>query len=281
MTALAERQEQAVAGRSWSARLDLELAMRDGVTRLVGRRQRGPLAVQRPLYPEGPVCHLYLLHPPGGVVGGDSLDIRLTARNAAALLTTPGATKFYRGNGFRARQQQRLEIGVGSAVEWLPQENIFFDGAVCDLSTTIRRGPGAAFIAQEIHCFGRPACGERFAHGEVRSRLAVYDGDALVLDERLVLDPGQGRGHGAAGLRGHQVIGTLLLGPADDVLLDMVRGVDVVGVVHGATRLDDLLVVRALADDAAAVRELFASAWGVVRMALFDRPPHTPRIWLT
>ncbi|MGB5651682.1 MAG: urease accessory protein UreD, partial [Sedimenticolaceae bacterium] len=78
-------------------------------TVLAERQRHGPLAVQRPFYPEGGVCHVYLLHPPGGVVGGDVLgiDVKL-AQGAQALITTPGATKFYRSAGALARQTQRI-----------------------------------------------------------------------------------------------------------------------------------------------------------------------------
>ena len=49
------------------------------LTRLTTRAHRGPLVVQRPFYPEGPgVPHVYLLHPPGGIVGGDSLRVEVS-----------------------------------------------------------------------------------------------------------------------------------------------------------------------------------------------------------
>ncbi len=101
----------------WRARLELGFAPRPGRTALVHRRQRGPLAVQRPFYPEDDVCHLYLLHPPGGVVGGDSLHIQADAgAGAHALVTTPGATKFYLSAGASAQQVQILRVAVGASL---------------------------------------------------------------------------------------------------------------------------------------------------------------------
>ena len=121
----------AAAREGWQASLRLGFAPRAARTALVHREQRGPLAVQRPFYPEGDTCHLYLLHPPGGVVGGDRLDIEArTTGEAHALVTTPGATKFYLSAGHTAHQTQRLRVGAGGALEWLPQENIFFPGAL-------------------------------------------------------------------------------------------------------------------------------------------------------
>ena len=107
----------------WHASLQLAFAPRAARTALVERRQRGPLAVQRPFYSEGDVCHLYLLHPPGGVVGGDRLNIAAeTAADAHALVTTPGATKFYLSAGAVAHQTQRLQVTAGSSLEWLPHQ---------------------------------------------------------------------------------------------------------------------------------------------------------------
>jgi len=91
----------------WQAHLSLGFSRRGNQTVLAERRQYGPLTVQRPFYPEGMPCHLYLLHPPGGVVGGDELDVQIKVEpEAHALLTTPGATKFYRSAGPQSKVTQ-------------------------------------------------------------------------------------------------------------------------------------------------------------------------------
>lgn len=114
----------------WQAELKLQYGIHRGKTRLIKREQRGPLTVQRTYFPEGQICHTYLLHPPGGVVGGDELTFDVTATNGGhALLTTPGATKFYRSNGKTSTQRVRLSVSEDSTLEWLPMENIFFPGA--------------------------------------------------------------------------------------------------------------------------------------------------------
>jgi urease accessory protein len=122
----------------WLARLNVGFEHRDGRTVLATKEHSGPLTVQRPFYPEGEVCHLYLLHPPGGIVGGDRLEIRLqVATGAHALVTTPGAAKFYRSAGALATQRQSLRVADGGLLEWLPQENILFPGAIMRIETDI------------------------------------------------------------------------------------------------------------------------------------------------
>ncbi|HSP31384.1 MAG TPA: urease accessory protein UreD, partial [Halomonas sp.] len=88
-------------GRHWAASLALTCAQRDGATRMVQARHHGPLRVQRPFYPEGrdQACHVYVLHPPGGLVSGDALTINArVASGAHALLTTPAANKLYKAD---------------------------------------------------------------------------------------------------------------------------------------------------------------------------------------
>src|SRR5690606_30424398 len=111
----------------WRAELALRFELRGPRTVLAGRRHYGPLRVQRPFYPEGAPCHTYVLHPPGGVVGGDRLhmDIRLEP-GSHALLTMPGATKFYRSAGATSLLQQHFHVGEDAVLEWLPQDNILF-----------------------------------------------------------------------------------------------------------------------------------------------------------
>ena len=127
----------------WKAALNLGFEKPQDKTVLANRSQSGPLTVQRPFYPEGDVCHLYILHPPGGVVGGDELHINVDLKKqASTLITTPGATKFYRSTrldegGKLSQQIQTLKVADNCALEWFPQENIFFNGTHTHLSTRV------------------------------------------------------------------------------------------------------------------------------------------------
>ena len=266
--------------QGWHAQLELGFAPRLGRTALVHRKQRGPLAVQRPFYPEGETCHTYLLHPPGGVVGGDSLHIQCQiADGAHALITTPGATKFYLSAGAIAEQQQSLHLTAGACLEWLPQENIFFPGAIARLQTNIDLSEGARFIGWEIHCLGLPVNAERFDSGHAEFRLNIERDNRPLLLERLTVTadklPDQ------SGLRGLPINGTLIATPAGEIELELVR--ELLDETHrdGVTLIDDVLVVRYLGDSTERCRNLFIKIWAAIRTSVMGRPPCPPRIWST
>lgn len=264
----------------WQAQLEIGFAPRPGRTALVHRRQRGPLAVQRPFYPEDDVCHLYLLHPPGGVVGGDSLHIQAeVAEGARALVTTPGATKFYLSAGATAQQVQILRVDASASLEWLPQENIFFPGALTQLKTHIELADGARFIGWETHCLGRPVIDERFDAGTAEFRLRIIRNHRPLLLERLMVTPE--RLNGAAGLRGLPVNATLVATPAGEIELGQVRELLADTLNAGVTLLGDLLVVRYLGDSTEQCRRLFIEIWAAIRPAVVGRQPCPPRIWST
>lgn len=274
---------QDTAHPGWRAQIALGFAERAGRTVLASRNHRGPLAVQCPFYPEGAPCHVYLLHPPGGVVGGDRLDIAVeVAAGAHALVTTPGAAKFYRSAGPRAMQTQTLRVAAGGTLEWLPQENILFPGAHATLATRVELAPGARFIGWEVHSLGRPAIGERFATGMADLSLEIRrDGVPLILD-RLRLDQGSGL-EGPAGLRGFPVTGTLVAtgaGPADLAAVRARCAVDP-PTLWGTTLLGDLLVARCLAPGTEPIRRLFHAIWIILRPRLLGCPACLPRIWAT
>lgn len=279
-----------VSARGWEGRLRLEYAHRDGRSVLARREHRGPLAVQRAFYPEpGGTCHSYVLHPPGGVVGGDrlSLEVELGA-GSEVLLTTPAATKFYRSAGVRAEQRQLLRCAAGARLEWLPQETIVFAGAHLSTVTRVELAAGAAFVGWEMVCLGRPASGERFSRGEVVQRLEVYRDDRPLVLERarycgagLELDASWGLG-------GCSVVGTLLCVAADDRPLDPERLAELraclsesAGVQATATQLAGAVACRYLGDRAEPGMRAFRSAWALLRPLCLGKAAVAPRIWAT
>jgi urease accessory protein len=283
----------AVPPPTWQGELTLGFAARGGGTALIERRHRGPLQVQRAFHPEGPgVCHVYLLHPPGGLVAGDQLEVNVqVAAGAHALLTTPASTKVYRsGQGHQARQQQRLQVAAGGRLEWLPQDTIVYEGAEAALSTRVELAGDAAFLGWEMVCLGRPAAGDRFTRGTCRQRFEVFrDGRPLVI-ERLRVDGGGPLQAAAWGLGGAAVHATMIATPAGPDELELARAALgdapagtalAAAVLAAATLVDGALVVRARAADPAAVRTRLERLWNTLRPRALGRPPCPPRIWLT
>ena len=271
----------------WRAELHLRCEQRAGPsgprTVLARKHQLGPLTVQRAFYPEGATCHLYPLHPPGGIVGGDALDLRLdVAGDAHALVTTPGATKLYRSAGPRAEQTQSLTVARGGVLEWLPQPTILFRGARVQTRTEVRLGAEASFIGWDILSLGRPANGERFCPGALDAAWALHRETRPLLLERLRVDDCADLVR-PTGLRGQPVVGSFVAAGFPAGQIDAARGT--VAQAHtglfGVTLVDDLLVVRALGGSTEAVWALFCALWAQVRPAVVGRVACPPRIWRT
>jgi urease accessory protein len=266
--------------KGWEAALDLRLGLRGGRTVLTERRHRGPLQVQRPFYPEGTTAHVYLLHPPGGVVGGDQLRIQAVSEaGSEVLLTTPAAGKFYRSEGALARQEITLEVAAGAALEWLPQETLMFDGARLDSRLTIAVEEGARFIGWDLIGFGRPASGDYFNSGAGQFRVAVRQSGRPLLLENFPADAEFLQA--SWGLRGGNVMATLLATPFDKSRLSEVHALLQDDLGFGATLLDELLVVRAMGFSLLAVRERFEALWTLIRPQVIGQKACPPRIWAT
>lgn len=271
----------------WQARLELGFTAGDGRTVLAHRAHQGPLRVQKALYPEGSaLCHGIILHPPGGICGGDGLEIAVeVAPGAQALLTTPGAGKWYRSAGDEASQDVSIHVGAGATLEWLPQEGILFDGARARLETRVELAAGARFIGVETLCFGRRASGEKFGRGLLRMATELrLDGAPLWL-ERGQVAGGSPLLKSAVGLAGFTVSSTVLAaGVAVDAdLLAVCRQVvpSEPGALHGVSAMPQLFVGRYLGHSAEAARLWFVDLWCVLRPALVGREAIAPRIWNT
>ena len=287
--------EHAPSRAGWEATLDLEFAVRGSRTYLSRRASVGPLVVQRPFYPEGDVAHVYLVHPPGGVVGGDQLRLNVLVKDGAhALITTPAATKFYRSDGRVARQRQEI-VADAASVEWLPQETIVFPDARAQIATRVKLSERSRFVGWEIACYGRPASGLVFGAGRVSQDFELWVNDTPLLLDHLRLDGTADSMRAPFGLAGQPVLGTLLAYPATDALLSAARdasaGTDVDArarapasgspVAAACTLVDGALVCRAVGAHADMVRALFIAIWQRVRPGIMGRPAVAPRIWAT
>jgi urease accessory protein len=264
----------------WRASLGLGFTHAAGLTRLTRRVHSGPLRVQKALYPEGAAsCHVILIHPPGGVVGGDALEIGMAlGAGSQVFATTPGAAKWYRANGRVSRQDVCLRLDDGAALEWMPQETIFYDGAEVALAHEVELGADSVYIGSEILCFGRRAMGERYLRGQVGQRTRIRQAGRLVWHEQGRMDAA-----GIAsplGLKGASVCATLLAvgKPLPAGTQSRLRA-EVPGL--ALSQVKSVFVARHLGDDSEAARAVMLRVWQAVRPHLLEREARVPRIWNT
>ncbi len=271
---------------NWYAELELAYARQGDSTRPVMRRHQGPLRVQKHLYAEGPeVCQHIIVHPPGGIAGGDRLNISVQVQEQAwAQLTSPGAAKWYRAAG-PAYQQLTIDVAPGATLEWLPQETIVYSAAQAELTTCIELHGDARLLYWDMVALGRPAAGERFDKGHFQAHLDIRRDGTLLWHERQRLVGGDGLLDSPIGLDGHPVFATLLItGELDADLLEQCR--ELCAGPHARVRgdlsqLPGLLVARCLAVEALHARAWLINLWRVLRPALLGRAAVAPRIWST
>jgi urease accessory protein len=270
----------------WEAELRLSF-VRDGQrTVLHERSHRGPLRVQRPFYPEGDsVCHVYVLHPPGGLVGGDRTSLQVVAEAGAhALLTTPAASKLYRSGGPRSIQSQHLTVGSTACIEWLPLETIAFDGANAELNTQVDLESDGRFLGWEVLCLGRPAAQELFSRGELRPSIELTRAGKPLYVERGSYTGGSALLGAPWGLGAQPVVGTFLCaasGAAECIEAARRIALPESPAIAAVSGWGELLLARYLGPSAEQAREFFTSLWVELRPTLLGVPAQMPRIWRT
>lgn len=274
---------------AWHARLQLDYAREAG--RTVARFQHeGPLRILQSLYPEGDaVCHNVLVHPPGGLVGGDTLTVDVTvAPGAHGLVTTPGASRFYRSLGETALQHHRLQLGDGARLEWLPMEAIAYSGCLAESRTELQLAPGAELIGWDICALGLPHADQPFAQGQVLLHTEL-PGHWL---ERGRIDAGDLRLlNSPLGLAGQRCCAMLYLACGSDLTrarreatLDLTRAVlqehAPPGCSSGATAPNPrVVVVRVLAPVVEPALQLLRAVRNAWRGSLWQQAATQPRIW--
>ena len=275
---------------AWHARLELAYT-REASRTDVRHTHQGPLRILQSLYPEGEaICHNVLVHPPGGIVGGDTLDITVTGASAShALVTTPGATRFYKSLGDPALQRTRIRLEPGARLEWLPQEAICYSGCLAENRLEMDLVAGAEMIGWDVTALGLPAARQPFEKGHLLQHIELRGawlerGRIDAQDRRLM--------HGPIGLAGHACTATVFFcaGAALDrprvhQLLDSARAIIDSHPLHthaGATSPNDQVVlVRVLAPMVEPAMDLLRQVRGAWRSAAWTLPPHAPRIWAT
>jgi urease accessory protein len=271
---------------SWHARLALTVRLNDGRC-TVHAQHEGPLRVLKTLYPEGDaIAHQVIVHPPGGIVGGDRLQVGLVLQPGAhAVLTTPGATRFYRSDGRDAAQAVEAHLGAGARLEWLPLETIVHSGCVADNKIEFELDDGAEMIGWDVIALGLPAAAERFTAGRFTQQLH-WPGHWL---ERGAIDGGDTRLlQSPLGLDGHSAWLTMWFAAAQplhaaraNALLEAARESATMQAA-GATCLQQRLVVlRALADRTEPLIALAQAVRAHWRMQAWSLPDTRPRVWRT
>ena len=270
----------------WSAALEIGFEVRAGRTAIVKKRHHGPLGVQRAFYPEPDgLAHVYVLHPPGGIVHGDELHVQINVgTGAAALVTTPAATKFYRSAGRVAQVTQRLIVQDGASLEWLPQETIVYGEAQVRTETRVELTPGARFCGWDIVCLGRAASGDHFAAGRLNQAFEIWQAGRPLWIERSHFDASEPIRHALWGLGGRSVFGTFVCSGQSAPAVSALRAAvefDRSHELFSVSQTREAIVCRYLGGGTERARAVFAQAWAALRPIVFGRAASPPRIWLT
>ena len=275
---------------SWHAKLDI--AYRLEQQRSVARHTHsGPLRVLQSLYPEGDaICHNVLVHPPGGLVGGDTLDMVITAGGAThGLITTPGATRFYRSLGEPAVQRTRITLQDRARLEWLPLEAIAYNACLAENHLTVTLGPEAELIGWDITAFGLPSANLPFDAGHFLQHIEVpgvwLERGLMQATDRRLMD-------GPLGLAGQRCMASLFFVSGSKIARDRREaGLELARQVVGSHTLsqmagvtcpnEQVLVLRVLAPLVEPAADLLRQVWQVWRQHLWQLPASVPRIWST
>ncbi|MDP1902253.1 MAG: urease accessory protein UreD [Rubrivivax sp.] len=293
---------------AWHGKLNLSYRVDHGGAAprcLVADLHDGPLRVLAALRPEGPsVCHSVIVHPPGGIAGGDHLDLDLTlGEGSHALLTTPGATRFYRSAGEPASQSVRARLAEGARLEWLPLETLVYSGALAESRSTFELAPGAEMIGREIVALGLPAASLGFERGCYTQHLELpgvwLERGRIDAQDLVLLDS-------PLGMARRRVLATLWFSAGSPIaqdrreaLLAAARGEapqaaagaagaaadaqgDAAPTTHGSTSPHDRLVVlRVLAWRVEPAVNLLNRIWAQWRQIAWALPACAPRVWQT
>ena len=275
---------------TWHARLELDYAMRQGRS-IAQFRHEGPLRILQSLYPQGnAICHNVLVHPPGGLVGGDTLDIRVRVATAAhGLITTPGATRFYRSLGETALQNTQITLEPGARLEWLPMESLCYSGCLAENRLCMSLGAQAELLGWDVTALGLPQASQPFVDGQFRQHIELSD----VWLERATLRANDDQlMNSAMALASQRCIASvfLLCGSAmqrqrREHLLELARDIASqhgLAASAGATSPNDRVVVlRALAPLVEPAMDLLKRVWRAWRQGAWQLDAPAPRIWST
>jgi urease accessory protein len=285
--------------RQWLASLALVFSHSSYGTVLRSTKRNGPLSVQKAFYPEGRECaHIYLLHPPAGIVSGDQLHVSIDLEtNAHVMVTTPGANRFYRARedasigDSKQLQFTTLKLAKQTICENFPQETIVYQGADAVNTVDIHLHKQSVYFGWDITCLGLPSSGQPFCEGSYTQLNRLYCDDKLLYHDRIAISTNNNLQQHPAGLAGNSVFGTFIITAPQLValnkqqvlveqlreLIDQQQAQDKISI----TDIKGLLVIRYLGQQANEAKRLFILLWQQLRPAIIDHDAIEPRVWHT
>jgi urease accessory protein len=273
---------------TWHAALSLDYLVED--RRTVARYlHKGPLRILKSLYPEGDtICHNVLVHPPGGLVGGDMLDMTVSVgAGSHGLVTTPGATRFYRSEAGLATQQLHARLEEGARLEWLPLEAIAYNQCDALNRAVFELAPTAELMTWDITALGLPATDQPFVQGTFRQHLEIPGvwlerGTLNGADTRLL--------NSALGLAGQRCMATLVFACGAPIAQDrLAQGLEAARECLEAHDLrwqagitaanPQVMVLRVLAPVTEPAVQLLKQVWVAWRQVMWQLGGTPPRLW--
>ena len=273
---------------AWRADLKLDYTLESQRT-VVRYLHQGPLRILQSLYPEGDqICHNVLVHPPGGLVGGDTLDIQVTvAEGAHGLVSTPGATRFYKSGGHPALQQVVAHLAVNAKLEWLPLEAIAYNDCEATNRAIFNLAPSAELITWDVTALGLPSSDMAFTQGHFQQHIEIPGvwlerGNIRGEDTRWLNSP--------LGLAGGKCLASLVF--ASGSAIDSDRTTQALEAAREVIESHPLrlqagitcahpqvIVLRVMSPLVEPTMDLLKKVWAVWRHTLWDLPSTPPRIW--
>lgn len=275
----------------WRARLQLHYRLDDTGRTVSHDRHQGPLRVLQRLYPEGPrVCHHVLVHPPGGIVGGDVLEIEAQLEAGShALLTTPGATRFYRSGGPLARQQAQAVLAPGARLEWVPMETIAYGGCHAHNQLRFELQGDAQMLGWDVLALGLPAADQPFDAGRFTQELCLprlwLERGTIDAHDRALLDSPLGldgrRALATAWFAAGQAMPAALRDPLLEAAREAIAGSELATHAGCSAVHPELVVLRVLAQRVEPALQLLMQVRSRWRRAAWNLGDCTPRVWRT
>lgn len=276
----------------WYAQLELGFCFENSRTIMSHRKHHGPVRVQKMLWPEKTgVCHAIIVHPPAGIAGGDHLTFEIETKDQAhAVVTTPGAGKWYKTNGKQAFQHIHLHVKDQSILEWVPQGTMLFDGALAHSETHIHLDNAASFIGWDMLVLGRQARAERFVQGSYYNQFKLWRENKLLVADTLYFEGEDRWLSSCLGMNNQAVMGSFWAAAPEkyrssfylEQQLELIRELMMcMQAPVTLTLLDDVVSARFLGNDVRHCHDAFAAIRAKLRRYWFDLEEEFPRIWKT